>query len=972
MRKFFLLFLFGCKFFSFPFGEGSDGLAFSQSEIKGTIKDVATGETLIGVNVLIGEGKGTVTDIDGNYSIKADTGEYTLTVSFVGYKTQKYKVKLGGKPVTVIFSMEYQTLNEVEIVSDLAVERETPVAFSTIPALKMTQELGSRDVPMVLNSTPGVYATEQGGGSGDARITIRGFDQRNVAVLVDGIPVNDMENGRVFWSNWDGLGDITRSMQVQRGLGASKLALASVGGTINIITRGIESKMGGSIKQELGNNNFLKTSISYNSGLLKNGFGVTFAASYKTSDGWVDKTWSTVYSYFFKIQKTLGKHLLSLGVNGAPQSHGQRTEKMPIANYDRNFAEKQDIMVDSIYKKNTFVRSRGLAYNANWGQYIDSTGELQTVTERINYYHKPLFSISEFWKPNEKIYFSTVAYLSLGNGGGVAINSSDKITINTQGQQDYTAAYKANTDTISSIDKLIDPVLHKSRSILRTNNNDHFWYGVLSSVSYSPTNLLSFVAGIDARSYKGSHYRSVYDLLGGEYFSNFSNSNQPKGVLPGDPNYQYYKKQEGDKIDFFNVGLVNWGGAFGQVEIKSGRWSAFFTATGSQTGYQRIDYFKRKDLVINGKVYEQAVGWGDTLLYNGTETLTAFFRDSIKIIGDTFFVKTPSNVTKSILKANRYSNDSPEARYATTDWKWFKGYTFKTGINFNITEHHSVFTNIGYLTMAPRFNNVFDNNNKLFLEIKNQIVKAVEIGYGTRFKKFAANLNGYYTLWENKPPDFTPSIVINDELISYNINGLDALHRGIEADFIFKPFNFIELEGLASIADWKYTSDDTARVTDEQGNIIKTVAFLAKGVHVGNAAQIQYAGSIKFDFLKSFYVKARYTYFGKNYSDFDPITLNDDKYDPKTGTGKNANRESWKMPDYNVVDAFAGYEIKGSYNIRYSATAGVFNVLNTKYISDAQNNGTLVPSNKDGFDATYATVFFAPGRRYNVALKISF
>ncbi|MES2396484.1 MAG: TonB-dependent receptor plug domain-containing protein, partial [Bacteroidota bacterium] len=120
--------------------------------------------------------------------------------------------------------------------------RETPVAFSNIGAKQIQEELASRDLPMLLNSTPGAYATEQGGGSGDARVTIRGFDQRNVAVLVDGVPVNDMENGQVYWSNWDGLGDVTRNVQVQRGLGASKLALASIGGTMNIITKGIDSK----------------------------------------------------------------------------------------------------------------------------------------------------------------------------------------------------------------------------------------------------------------------------------------------------------------------------------------------------------------------------------------------------------------------------------------------------------------------------------------------------------------------------------------------------------------------------------------------------------------------------------------------------------------------------------------------------------------------------------------------------------
>ena len=126
------------------------------------------------------------------------------------------------------------------------------IAVTTIPTKKIVEELGSRDLPMLLNGTAGVYATQQGGGDGDSRINVRGFDQRNVGVMIDGVPVNDMENGAVYWSNWFGLDAITSTIQVQRGLGATKIAMPSIGGTINIITQGIGSKKGGRFKQEYG------------------------------------------------------------------------------------------------------------------------------------------------------------------------------------------------------------------------------------------------------------------------------------------------------------------------------------------------------------------------------------------------------------------------------------------------------------------------------------------------------------------------------------------------------------------------------------------------------------------------------------------------------------------------------------------------------------------------------------------------
>ena len=87
----------------------------------------------------------------------------------------------------------------------------------------MEFRLGSQDLPMALNLTPSVYATQQGGGAGDARINVRGFNQRNVAVMINGVPQNDMENGWVYWSNWDGVADASHSIQMQRGLSAVNL-----------------------------------------------------------------------------------------------------------------------------------------------------------------------------------------------------------------------------------------------------------------------------------------------------------------------------------------------------------------------------------------------------------------------------------------------------------------------------------------------------------------------------------------------------------------------------------------------------------------------------------------------------------------------------------------------------------------------------------------------------------------------------
>ena len=894
-------------------------------EIRGVVKDVATGETVVGASVMVAEGKVAVTDINGNYSIKVDSGSYTVSISYVGFEPQKQKIKVGSKPVTINFSLETKTLNEVEVVADVAKNRETPIAFSTITTKQIQEELNSRDLPMLLNSTPGAYATEQGGGSGDARVNIRGFDQRNVAVMVDGVPVNDMENGWVYWSNWDGLGDITKNMQVQRGLGASKLAITSVGGTMNIITKGIDSKKEISIKQEVMSNLTHKTSLAFNTGQLKGGWGFTGAVTRKAGDGYIDQTWVEAYSYFLKIQKRVGKHLISLSGNGAPQRHGQRATGILFPIYDRDFANSLGINADSVIANNQYTNTQngemGRKYNPHWGE-LDG----KPFNERINYFHKPQFNLSHFWNINKKLYLSSIAYVSIGKGGGTRLVNTVTPDKNT-GQIDFDAIYNINA---YNVDGLYSSTEHKSTNIIQSSVNNHYWYGILSSLNYQIDSSWSALIGIDARYYKGFHYTEVYDLLGGDYFENHTDANQPTGQFFGDPNFQYQMKRKGDKISRNYEGMVMWGGAFGQLEYKKEKWSAFVTGSVSETGYERKDYFKKKDIVLSDTTLIQAVGFADTVTYNGTE----------------------------------YTSSSPEARTSTTDRLWFLGYTVKAGANYNINDHHNVFLNTGYLKLPPKFDLVFTTGNVENPKAKMQEVVSLELGYGYKSKLFAANVNLYYTDWKNKPLSEFPTIRIASNDYYYNTNGLKEVHKGIELDFIYKLFKNLDVEGLASIGDWTLNTSDEVYLFDMNTDLpTDTIQFSAQGVHVGDAAQIQLGGSVRYEIIKNLYVKARYTYFTKNYSKYNLLDLQVTYLPSGAVKADNRDRESWKMPSYGLLDLFAGYNFK-YWKLRFNVSAGVTNLFNTMYISDALNNYS--------FDATTATGFIGMGTRFNLGLKITF
>jgi len=301
-------------------------LAYSQETIKGIVVDKATNEPLIGVSVYNPEtGVGVSTSLDGSFSIKLKAKQ-SITISYIGYTTQIIKVGSdNSEKLTIQLESEAIGLNDVTVTSSIAVRRKTPVALSVIDPLTIENKISVKEFPEILKSTPGVYATRQGGGFGDSRINLRGFESANIAVMINGVPVNDMEWGGVYWSNWAGLSDVTRSMQVQRGLGASKVAAPSLGGSINIVTRSTDAKKGGAVSYGIGNDGYSKIGFSVSTGLTDKKWAITLLGSKTVGNGYIQGTEFESYSYFLNISKFINdNHQLSFTAFAAPQWHNQR------------------------------------------------------------------------------------------------------------------------------------------------------------------------------------------------------------------------------------------------------------------------------------------------------------------------------------------------------------------------------------------------------------------------------------------------------------------------------------------------------------------------------------------------------------------------------------------------------------------------------------------------------------------------
>ena len=760
------------------------GFCYAQNIVTGTIIDSEMDKGLPGATIIVkGTNIGVNTDFDGKFEIISDNSG-TLIVSFVGYASQEIEF---DKSMDITVSLKVLGLSGVTVfgTADFAIDRDQAVTQSTLTAADIQERIGNLELPEMLNSTPGVYATKGGGAFGDSRINLRGFDSQNIAVLINGIPVNDMENGRVYWSNWAGLSDVVSAMQVQRGLGASKLAISSVGGTINILTKSTDLNEGGKISTMVGNDGFTKSVMAYNTGELDGGHALSVLFSRTAGDGYVDGTMFEGYNYFlgYGWKDSANKHNLQLIITGAPQTHNQRTSSF------YNMAKVED------YQK------YGIRYNYNHG-YLNG----QEFNQRKNFYHKPLASLNWEYKINESTNLSASAYYSIGRGGGTgdigrldgkyASDSRfrnpangqvnwDKIYASNSGQQTnfYGFSYNNVADPATGLfivndqDETVNGV-KRNGIVRRASINSHNFLGSIINIQKEFNDNLTLNFGFDLRSYKGIHYRRLDHLIGADGYRDFDNKNYAGGSAVRTKTYSsmlgkqwnvFKSTDDEEKIDYHNDGKVRWMGTFAQLQYKINDFSAFFQGAISSQGFQRVEYFNQV----------------------GT---------------------------------------------ATTDWKSITGGNVKAGVNYNIDIKNNIYVNGGYYSKQPNFDAVYINyGNNLNPDLKNETITGYELGYGHVSNKLRMNVNVYKTTWEDR--FLSDGVSVGGNRGTANYYGIKQIHSGIEFDGEIQLSPFVSVQGMLSVGNYVYGSDVVADVFDSSRTKIGTSKLFLDGVKVGDAAQ---------------------------------------------------------------------------------------------------------------------------------------
>ena len=907
---------------------GMVGFAYAQPNTmtcQGIVID-ELGEPVVGATV---QAKGTTTaiatDIDGKFSLKVPRDTKELQISYVGYKT--VTVKAAPEMGEIKIMPDSKMLQDVVVTSSVAKTRETPIAISELTAGDIEVKLGNKEFPEVLKGTPGVWATPEGGGYGDAKINMRGFKAPNVAILINGIPMNDMEWGGIYWSNFAGLSNVTSNMQTQRGLGAAIISSPSIGGTIAITTRGLDAKKGGSLWYGTGNDGLNDVGFNLSTGLMSNGWALTVLGSRKWANGYIQGTQYEAWNYFVNVSKKIGdSNQISLTAFGAPQWHNQRNtgNGLTVEGWQE---VKQFMNGESQYK-----------YNPTYG--FDNEGQQRTANR--NFYHKPIISLNHIWQINEYSSLSSAVYVSLASGGGYGGQGRTSAWRNTwYGATNGSLNWFSSADTnmairrpdgtfdYGAIQDMNAASTTGSNMVMSTSNNNHEWYGLVSTYKNEIIpNKFTLTAGIDLRYYIGKHNNKIIDLYSGEYFiddSSRSSVSVTNNKAAADPAWVYEKLGVGDIVYRNYNGYVNQEGIYGQGEWKflDGMITTILAGSLNATTQQRKDMF----------YYDAEHAWSEK-------------RTTI-------------------------------------------GGTIKGGVNWNIDAHNNIFVNGGYISKAPFFSyGVFlssATSNDINPDMRNEKIGSVEAGYSFHSPKFTMTLNGYYTLWMDKTDNETVrtgTVTVQDspnygERYTLNLENVRAQHWGVEFNFTYIPTTWFELTGMFSWGDWTWNNDPMGYYYNSQGQPLSdpTTGSIAsgikapdhawskvnqKGIHIGGSAQTTGALGVTFRPFKGFRIGGDWTMSARNYSDYavsgSALTA---------GTTLNV-QDPWNIPWGNEFDLNASYRFKIG-GLDATIYGNVYNLFNYNFVKDATTNY----STKGTWQNAYK-IFYSFGRTFSLRLKVNF
>lgn len=719
------------------------------------------------------------------------------------------------------------------------------------------------------------------------RFKIRGYDADFFSTYMNGLPMENLDNGFTPFGLWGGLNDVMRNRDLSIGLRYNTFSFGELGSVTNIDSRASKQRKQTQIGYASSNRNYNnRITFSHGTGISKKGWAFAVAGSRRWADeGYVPGTYYDGWSWFAGVDKRVGqKHLLSLVAFGAPTENGKQGPAV---------AEVQQLTGSNYY-------------NPYWGY---QNGKKRNAN--IGRTNQPVFIFTHDYRVNN----NTSLVTSLGYSFGKRSSSSLDWYNAADPRPDYyrylpsyqeDPAFKARlaevwrTDaSISQINwaKLYESNLgvetfngttgKRARYIIGNNVTDAKRFNFNTVLNSRLSEHVDFTAGASYQFLKNNYYREIDDLLGADFYvdlNQFAERNFPNNsfVNQNDLNRPNRLVKTGDRYNYDYDIDVRKTAAWAQGVFK----------------FSKVDFFVAAEL-----------------------SFSSFYRTG--------------NVKNGLF---------PDNSFGKSQTNNFTNYALKGGITYKIDGRNYLYVNGAYLTRAPFFENIYlSPRTRDFQQddVKSETVKTIEGGYVLNAPRLKVRISGYYTELNNQMN------VVNfyhdgyQNFVNYAIRGINKLHTGLEFGFEAKVMANVTVNGAASVGRYYYNSRQfTTTTLDNTSSVLSKDTVFSRNYHVGGTPQEAYSLGITYRSPKFWFVSLTGNYFNEMWLDFNPL-----RRTPSAVDGVQEKSDLWngildqqKFKEQYTLDFFGGYSwklpksISGKQSMFLVFNIGVNNLLNNKDI----------------------------------------
>lgn len=926
--------------------------AQQETVFTGVVIDAKTQSPL--KNIVVGIQNSSITQLtkpDGNFELHSTlNGEQLLSIHGQGYKNLLLKVN----------SNPGQKVNLGILQLDEDFSDEIPAALITLSESDFSDDNSSSEITSgLLQSSRDAFLQAAAFNWGQARFKVRGLDSENATMMLNGMSMNKIYDGRPQWNNWGGLNDVLRNQEFTIGSAASDYTFGNILGTQQIYTRASLYRKGTRISFSGSNTNYSWRALAtYASGMNSSGWAFTVSAGKRWADqGHFDGTTFQAESFFISVEKKL-THQHSLNFTGfyTPNSRG------------KNSANTKEVTELTNEK-----------YNSYWGF---QNGEKRNA--KVKNVAEPLFMLNHYFKINERTNLNSGVLFQFGKVGNSnidyqKINSPDpayyrklpsyytsmyapdngefsgeptpdyenaeksRVKFLENQQINWEEIYRANQKPVLDSDgQLSGYESAQSHYVLYEDRTDDKTFSVNSNLNSQLSENIAFNAGFTFKNLKSHNFQYLLDLLGGNYFDDIDS------FYKGDPSQSDLRNSnrqvvEGDSYGYNYNFLATTVDAFSQFKFTGRKIDFYLGQSFSTSKYQR------EGLYQNG-IY-------------------------------------------------------PTNSFGKSDKVTFENFGFKGGITYKISGKQWLFVNAMHLTKAPSLRNTFSNsrlNNTIVDGIENENSNSIEANYVFHSPKLKMRLTGYYALIKNTTKIsffYAEGIFDNgagynntDAFVSQTLTNLDKKNIGAELSLEYQVSSTFKSSFSASYGNYTYCSNPNVSVTNDAnaaaGSTQTTFDFgtsLLKNYKQPGMPQQALSLGIEYRDPKFWWLSANINYVAENYIDISPISRTSIFFiNPASGFNfpEATEERAEQLLKQEKLDPVSLLNVTGGKSWRiYGKTIGVFasinNIFDTKYKTggfEQTRNANFRELNQDvssGTPSFAPKYFYAYGRTYFVNLTFN-